>query len=106
MANTEWKTSYFRKDGSCIRRTSPTQGTVVITPDDPKDKLPLTMSTVTFPTAQRFDDHIKEWEEVDISCFENYVYSFIGRVERDISEPMTRMMIERQLAMTGGLLRK
>jgi hypothetical protein len=88
---------YFRKDGRCIKRVSATTGTEIRTPDKLENILPLNMSEVTYPTKDRFDDDIKNMEEVDAEMYKQYIYAWL-RGSRFIEAEMTKRAIEEQLA--------
>jgi hypothetical protein len=97
---------YYRKDGRCIKCKSPTTGTEVRTPDDVRQKLPLSMSEVTYPTPERFTQELATMEEVDQACFEDYVYAFIRGVHINVEQPMSELQLQRQLKQNEHLNQK
>lgn len=104
MPNTQYP-KYYRKDGRSVRRTGDTTGTEVRTPDNPKAKLPLSMSEVTYPDKSRFDDDVSRMEEVDQACYEDYVYAFLRSVRINIEIPMSELQLKRQLEMNKIIMK-
>jgi hypothetical protein len=88
---------YYRKEGRCIMRTSDVKCTEIQLPDIATEKLPLVLHTITFPDKVRFDESIKEMEEVEEDVFDQYMLSFTHRVKNDIENPMTERSIKREL---------
>ncbi len=94
---------YYRLEGRAICRKTDTTGIEVQIPENPKDKLPLIMAPVVFPTKERFDEAVLKMEATDLDMFETYVKHFTGRVYMDIDRPMTERSIQKQLINTARI---
>jgi hypothetical protein len=88
---------YYRKDGRCIMRTSDVKYTEIEVPESPKEKLPLIIRALILQDKDQVDKLVKDMEETDEDMFEQYMFSFIGRVDVDIKAPMSEKQIKREL---------
>lgn len=99
-----YTTRYYHTAGCAIRRNSPTKGTQILIPAQVTDRLPLSMTDVTYPSADRFDADLEKMQETDQNVFEDYVYAFIRGVHMNVEYPMTELQIKRQLEKNQAIL--